>query len=133
MRQRLQPNLDRISSLNTSGLVRAPSANELVQNMTVYGLPFKEPVPTQFLARYLCNKLVWKKTSNLVLDVLVATVSLFMAYWSLLHFVLRQLAVAYSPHGNSFSSSEGGILMDSYATIQATTVFAPAAANYRFM
>lgn len=120
MRETLQPTLDYISDLNTTRHPFSKHTNEIIHNMTWYGLPLDEPYPVQFLAQYLCNGMTWKSSSNLVLDVLVATVSLFMAYWSILNFVLRQLAIASSPYGESFYFSYNIGMIDTHAHLQVT-------------
>ncbi|KAF8603177.1 hypothetical protein BDV93DRAFT_544867 [Ceratobasidium sp. AG-I] len=97
MRQTLQPNFKAMKYSNTSNPY---NAYDVLRNMTKYGLPFEEPQPVQFHAQYLCNGMAWKSPSNLVLDVLVATVSLFMAYWGILNVVLEYLATRSSPRGN---------------------------------
>lgn len=68
----------------------------ILANMTV---PLAAPQPVALNARYICRRMVWKTPANLVLDVLVATVSLFMAYWAVLNFVLSFIAVKSSPNG----------------------------------
>lgn len=103
MRQVFQQNLGSISRLNTTRTPDIYFANLVLQNMTDYGVPLDEPHPVQFGAQYLCDRLKWKEPSNLILDVLVATVSLFLGYWAMLNFILRFLATR-SAHGTSLTS-----------------------------
>ncbi|KAF8594157.1 hypothetical protein BDV93DRAFT_565733 [Ceratobasidium sp. AG-I] len=100
MRQLLQSNVDAITKLNTSQLNQGHVSQDVLANMTGYGLPLEAPKQVQVLAQYLCNGMAWKKPSTLVIDVAVATISLFMAYWGALNFVLRFIATRSSPHGN---------------------------------
>ncbi|KAF8597169.1 hypothetical protein BDV93DRAFT_562563 [Ceratobasidium sp. AG-I] len=72
----------------------------VLANIKAYGLPLKESQPIQFNAGYLCHKMWWKTPTNLIVDITVATISLFMAYWTILHLVLRFFAIRSSPHGN---------------------------------
>ncbi|KAF8607166.1 hypothetical protein BDV93DRAFT_505405 [Ceratobasidium sp. AG-I] len=74
--------------------------NNIFDNLSVYNLPFGEPQPVPFSARYLCHRMWWKTPTNLAVDVLVATTSLFMAYWGVLNFSLRYIAKRSSPHRN---------------------------------
>ncbi|KAF8595157.1 hypothetical protein BDV93DRAFT_528894 [Ceratobasidium sp. AG-I] len=76
------------------------AVDDVLGNMTYYSLPFDRPQPVPFNARYLCRSMWWKTPTNLVVDVLVATSSLFMVYWGVLHFGLRYLATRSSPSGN---------------------------------
>ncbi|KAF8596077.1 hypothetical protein BDV93DRAFT_573024 [Ceratobasidium sp. AG-I] len=98
MRETLQSNIDAIARLNTS--TRVAEAKDILLNMARYGLPIEESQPAQFLAQYLCHGMIWKQPSNLVIDVLVASISIFMAYWGILNFALRYFATRSSPHGN---------------------------------
>ncbi|KAF8594156.1 hypothetical protein BDV93DRAFT_580809 [Ceratobasidium sp. AG-I] len=100
MRQTLQPNVDHLENLSHESSLRASGVKAILTNMTRYGLPLEYSSPVQFHAQYLCHGMTWKKPSNVVIDVAVATVSLFMAYWAVLNFVLRYLATRSSPHGN---------------------------------
>ncbi|KAF8596078.1 hypothetical protein BDV93DRAFT_514427 [Ceratobasidium sp. AG-I] len=98
MRERLRTNLDPFKGT----IVQWPESHnvdKVVANMAGYGIPLEAPQPVSLSARYVCHKLVWKKPTNLVIDVLVATVSLFMAYWALLNFSLSSIAVSSSPNG----------------------------------
>ncbi|KAF8596427.1 hypothetical protein BDV93DRAFT_610910 [Ceratobasidium sp. AG-I] len=97
MRKTLQPNFKDLGLFSPSDF---KDAYDVLHNMTRYGLPFEEPQPVQFHAQYTCRGMTWKSPSNLVLDVLVATVSLFMAYWGILNFVLQYFATSSSPRGN---------------------------------
>ena len=99
MRQTLQPSLDALAKLNVSWDPQAYYAQAFLADMAKFGLPVEEPKPVQFLAQYLCHGMTWKQPSNLFIDVLVATVSLFMAYWTIINFALRYLATRSSPHG----------------------------------
>ncbi|KAF8596081.1 hypothetical protein BDV93DRAFT_548523 [Ceratobasidium sp. AG-I] len=76
------------------------ATDEVLANTTGFGLPIKQSPPTSFNARYLCHRMWWKSPNNLVLDVTVATVSLFMAYWAMLSFALRYFATRSAPHRN---------------------------------
>ncbi|KAF8595162.1 hypothetical protein BDV93DRAFT_114565 [Ceratobasidium sp. AG-I] len=100
MRRSFQLNQEMLARFNVSWDNSPHQVERILANLTGYGLPLEPPQPTQFLAQYLCNGMVWKKPSNLVVDVLVATISLFMAYWGILNFVLRYLATMSSPSGN---------------------------------
>ncbi|KAF8595163.1 hypothetical protein BDV93DRAFT_564689 [Ceratobasidium sp. AG-I] len=100
MRQTLQPTLEALAKLSVTWDPRAFYAQAILADMTKFGLPVEEPQPVQFLAQYLCHGMTWKQPSNLIIDVLVATISLFMAYWTILNFVLRYLATRSSPHEN---------------------------------
>ncbi|KAG8721354.1 hypothetical protein FRC09_008016 [Ceratobasidium sp. 395] len=71
-----------------------------------FHLPFNDVRPTLFNARYICRKVVWKEPGSLVGDVLVATISFFMAFWSGLHITLRYFAVGSSAHSRSYSTEE---------------------------
>ncbi|KAF8596082.1 hypothetical protein BDV93DRAFT_611089 [Ceratobasidium sp. AG-I] len=98
MHKTLQENMDAIIRLNTS--TNVDEVQGILLNMTKYGLPVEEPQPAQFHAQYICRGMTWKQSSNLVLDVLVATVSLFMAYWGILNCALQYFATSSSAHGN---------------------------------
>ncbi|QRV88336.1 hypothetical protein RhiJN_16354 [Ceratobasidium sp. AG-Ba] len=54
-----------------------------------YGLPLNENHPVGFNAYYLCEYISWKAGISLVIDVFVATASLFMAFWGILNLALR--------------------------------------------
>lgn len=104
MRRSFRSNLDMLAQFKVL-FNNAPNQTEkILANMSDFGLPLAAPQPTQFLAQYLCNGMAWKKPSSLFVDVLVATVSLFMAYWGILNFVLRYLATMHFPNGRSLSS-----------------------------
>ncbi|KAF8595155.1 hypothetical protein BDV93DRAFT_548946 [Ceratobasidium sp. AG-I] len=100
MRRSLEPNLVVLAGLNISWPHVNLAADRVLANMTGLGLPLKQPQPVPFNARYLCHKMWWKTPTNLALDMLVATVSLFMAYWAVLNLALRYFATRSSLHGN---------------------------------
>ncbi|KAF8607164.1 hypothetical protein BDV93DRAFT_505403 [Ceratobasidium sp. AG-I] len=83
-----------------SELLQDLEVNNILGNLTAYNLPFEEPQQVPFSARYLCHRMWWKTPANLAVDVLVATTSLFMAYWGVLNFSLRYIAKSSSPHRN---------------------------------
>ncbi|KAF8596425.1 hypothetical protein BDV93DRAFT_563366 [Ceratobasidium sp. AG-I] len=89
-----------MAQFNTTTVLDNFHAYQVFSNMTRYGLPLEEPKPVQFLAQYICRSMTWKQPYNLFIDVLVATVSLFMAYWGILNCALQSLATRASPHGN---------------------------------
>ncbi|KAG8697877.1 hypothetical protein FRC08_006257 [Ceratobasidium sp. 394] len=69
-------------------------------NMTTYNIPYNFVRPTSFNAQYLCHYISWKATSNLIVDVFVATSSLFTLFWGTLHVSLAFFAKKKSPKGN---------------------------------
>lgn len=117
--------------------IKAPEpidgVDKVLANMSDHGLPFKLPQPVPFNAGYMCHRMGWKTPTNFAVDVLVATVSLFMAYWTLLNFVLRCLAVRSSPHGKWLSSTHDILLIELYTPRQGIIAYALAATNCPIM
>lgn len=103
MRQNLLTNLNVIylSDDTQSRWANGSAVDTILYNTAAYDLPFEQPLPFPFSARYMCQKMVWKTPANLTVDVLVATTSLFMAYWGILNFLLKYIATASVPHGKS--------------------------------
>ncbi|KAF8596075.1 hypothetical protein BDV93DRAFT_573022 [Ceratobasidium sp. AG-I] len=100
MRKSLETNFDKFGTTS----VTWPSSHgvdQVVANMTGYGLPLEAPQPVSLNARYICRRMVWKKPANLAVDVLVATASLFMAYWGILNFVLSFFATHLSENAHA--------------------------------
>ncbi|KAG8735921.1 hypothetical protein FRC10_010009 [Ceratobasidium sp. 414] len=72
----------------------------ILKNPAKFNLPFTSIQPTSFNARYVCRNLSWKNPTNLVVDVLVATVTFFTTFWAALMFCLSYVAVKQlSPYG----------------------------------
>lgn len=102
MRQIIHLNLDVPQGI-TYSWINGTAADFVMSNLTVLSLPFNQTQPVPFNARYLCHNLWWKTPTSLVVDVLVATVSLFMVYWGLLQLALKYLAARSSEKGESLS------------------------------
>ena len=58
-----------------------------------------DPGPAWLVQRYLCHSLVLKPTSTLVVDVLVATVSMFMVAWGIAQLGLMYVAKEHTTNG----------------------------------
>ncbi|KAF8596420.1 hypothetical protein BDV93DRAFT_66240 [Ceratobasidium sp. AG-I] len=74
--------------------------NMVLGDMSNYSFPFASVQPTQFNAQYLCHYQAWKPRTNLITDVLVATVSLFTVFWGALKLALDFFARRASTDGN---------------------------------
>ncbi|KAF8596411.1 hypothetical protein BDV93DRAFT_610903 [Ceratobasidium sp. AG-I] len=74
--------------------------NAVLANLLEYKLPLTSVQPSRLNSEYLCHYYNWKTRSNLVMDVCVATASLFMAFWSSLAVVLASFARKDSGRGN---------------------------------
>ncbi|QRV73530.1 hypothetical protein RhiJN_01544 [Ceratobasidium sp. AG-Ba] len=80
-----------------------PETNTFLEgNIGNYGIPFVVDHPAAFNAYYLCYYISWKSGISLVVDIIVATASLFMAFWGLLNVVLRFWATKASDKRESF-------------------------------
>ncbi|KAG8777048.1 hypothetical protein FRC12_000563 [Ceratobasidium sp. 428] len=82
--------------------INGTAVDYILSDTTSFHLPFNDVRPTLFNARYICRKVAWKEPGSLVGDVLVATISFFMAFWSGLHITLRYFAVGSSAHSTLF-------------------------------
>ncbi|KAG8723980.1 hypothetical protein FRC09_000877 [Ceratobasidium sp. 395] len=80
--------------------ITGPAADFVLSNVTRFGLPLNSTQSTWFNARYLCPQIKWKAPASLAVDVLVATTSLFMVFWQVLHLALRYVASRSSEHAN---------------------------------
>ncbi|KAF8595149.1 hypothetical protein BDV93DRAFT_564674 [Ceratobasidium sp. AG-I] len=69
----------------------------VLNHLSESNLPFNQTEAVPLNARYLCRRRSWKTPTNLFVDVLVATSSLFLIYWNLVNFVLRCFATRSSP------------------------------------
>ncbi|KAF8599941.1 hypothetical protein BDV93DRAFT_546659 [Ceratobasidium sp. AG-I] len=58
-----------------------------------------DPGPARLVQRYLCHSLVLKPTSTLVVDVMVATVSMFMVAWGIAQIGLMYVAKEHTTNG----------------------------------
>ncbi|EUC62632.1 transmembrane protein, putative [Rhizoctonia solani AG-3 Rhs1AP] len=56
--------------------------------------------PARLVQRYLCHRLVLKPPATLIVDVLVATMSMFMVGWGLAQIALMYVAKEHSVNGN---------------------------------
>ncbi|KAG8695015.1 hypothetical protein FRC11_001801, partial [Ceratobasidium sp. 423] len=82
-----------------------PAAPLLVSNPGEFRLPIAARQPgdnnaARLVQRYLCHSLVLKPPATLVVDVLVATMSMFMVGWGLAQIVLMYVAKEHSVNGN---------------------------------
>ncbi|KAF8596424.1 hypothetical protein BDV93DRAFT_563365 [Ceratobasidium sp. AG-I] len=103
MRTKLRTNFDEYKG-TTVDWPDSHAVDQVLANLTGYGLPLYAPQPASLSARYICRRMVWKQPTNLAIDVLVATASLFMAYWGILNFVLSSVATRFSPSGKPINS-----------------------------
>ncbi|QRV73488.1 hypothetical protein RhiJN_01502 [Ceratobasidium sp. AG-Ba] len=71
----------------------------LSTDMPQYNIPFDSLEPTHFNALYLCHYFYWKSLGVLIVDVFVATVSMFTVFWHILNFILKFWAVSGQPGG----------------------------------
>ncbi|KAB5591221.1 hypothetical protein CTheo_5338 [Ceratobasidium theobromae] len=62
----------------------------------------KDPGPATLVQRYLCYSLVLKSPTTLVVDIMVATASMFMTAWGILHVVLTCIAREWAENGALF-------------------------------
>ncbi|KAF8602112.1 hypothetical protein BDV93DRAFT_220626 [Ceratobasidium sp. AG-I] len=76
------------------------SSGHSPEALSELGLPLDSTGPSRFTNRYLCHTLSWKPAASLVVDVLVATLSFFMAYWATLNLALSHFAKRNSSNGN---------------------------------
>ncbi|QRV73485.1 hypothetical protein RhiJN_01499 [Ceratobasidium sp. AG-Ba] len=92
--------------LNGSGI------ESVLRNKTEFRIPFENIDDTSFNAQYLCRSISWKSTAELIVDVLVATVSFFQLFWSALNAVASYFAAKSSVHGMlpHFVSEENNII-----------------------
>ncbi|KAG8796597.1 hypothetical protein FRC12_016584 [Ceratobasidium sp. 428] len=74
--------------------------DSVMRNKTQFRLPFENIEHTSFNAQYLCRNISWKAPADLIVDVLVATVSFFQLFWSALNAVASYFAAKSSVHGN---------------------------------
>ncbi|KAF8596406.1 hypothetical protein BDV93DRAFT_572014 [Ceratobasidium sp. AG-I] len=74
--------------------------NTILADMSSYNLPFASIEPTEFSALYLCYRRNWKTSANLVMDVCVATTSLFLAFWGTMRVILGLFARRTSAKSN---------------------------------
>lgn len=86
-------------SLYHDPLYNSGGLGYVLNNMDRFNLPHHNTGRVSLNTRYLCQSMQWKAPTNLVADVLVATTSLFMAYWGILQFALRYFATRSSPEG----------------------------------
>ncbi|KAH7335025.1 hypothetical protein B0J17DRAFT_770536 [Rhizoctonia solani] len=82
-----------------------PAAPFLLSNSGDFRLPIAarqadDSSPARLVQRYLCHRLVLKPPAALIVDVLVATVSMFMVGWGLAQIVLMYVAKEHSVNGN---------------------------------
>ncbi|KAF8602123.1 hypothetical protein BDV93DRAFT_545523 [Ceratobasidium sp. AG-I] len=71
----------------------------IYDNLSMLGLPVDPVQPTHLTTRYLCRHMAWKPILSLLVDVIVATLSLFMAYWATLALILGYYARNYRSNG----------------------------------
>ncbi|KAJ1306308.1 hypothetical protein OPQ81_011007 [Rhizoctonia solani] len=82
-----------------------PVAPLLLANPGEFRLPIsaRQPGdnnPARLVQRYLCHSLVLKPPATLVVDVLVATISMFMVGWGISQIVLMYVAKEHTVNGN---------------------------------
>ncbi|CAE6450839.1 unnamed protein product [Rhizoctonia solani] len=82
-----------------------PAAPLLASNPGEFRLPIAARQPgdnnsARLVQRYLCHRLVLKPPATLVVDVLVATMSMFMVGWGLTQIILIYIAKEHSVNGN---------------------------------
>ncbi|KDN37862.1 hypothetical protein RSAG8_09836, partial [Rhizoctonia solani AG-8 WAC10335] len=82
-----------------------PVAPTLLSNPKEFRLPIAarrpdDNNPAMLVQRYLCHRLVLKPAATLVVDVLVATMSMFMVGWGLTQIVLMYVAKEHTVNGN---------------------------------
>ncbi|KAG8719946.1 hypothetical protein FRC09_010351 [Ceratobasidium sp. 395] len=75
--------------------------DSVMRNKTQFRLPFENIEHTSFNAQYLCRNISWKAPADLIVDVLVATVSFFQLFWSALNAAASYFAAKSSVHGKS--------------------------------
>ncbi|KAG8794094.1 hypothetical protein FRC12_000530 [Ceratobasidium sp. 428] len=75
--------------------------DSVINDPAGFGLPMNNTQPASFNARYLCRNMEWKSPGSLAADVLVATFSFFMAYWTVLNLGLKYFAIRASTDGQS--------------------------------
>ncbi|KAF8596404.1 hypothetical protein BDV93DRAFT_610898 [Ceratobasidium sp. AG-I] len=87
------------------------TVNGILANMSSYNLPFTSIQPTRFSAQYLCNYRDWKTPTSLVMDICVATTSLFLGFWGTLRVVLGFLARRMSAKSKALNGAQN-VLQD---------------------
>ncbi|KAB5589910.1 hypothetical protein CTheo_6653 [Ceratobasidium theobromae] len=89
----------------------APAAPYLLNHTSQFRLPIaprqlvgegdssEDPGPARLVQRYLCHSLVLKPTATLIVDVLVATMSMFMVAWGIAQLGLMYVAKEHTTNG----------------------------------
>ncbi|CAE6486906.1 unnamed protein product [Rhizoctonia solani] len=82
-----------------------PVAPFLLSNPGDFRLPITarqvgDSNPARLVQRYLCHRLVLKSPAALVIDVMVATMSMFMVGWGITQIVLMYVAKEHTVNGN---------------------------------
>ncbi|CUA73155.1 hypothetical protein RSOLAG22IIIB_10595 [Rhizoctonia solani] len=82
-----------------------PAAPLLLEDPKQFRLPIAarqvgDDNPARLVQRYLCHSLVLKPPAPLIVDVMVATMSMFMVGWGITQIVLMYVAKEHSTNGN---------------------------------
>lgn len=77
----------------------SPAAPYLVNHTSAFRLPISLKGSSRLVQRYLCRRMVLKPTLTLGVDVLVATVSMFMLGWAVVQFGMMYFAKGHSSNG----------------------------------
>ncbi|KDN34749.1 hypothetical protein RSAG8_12191, partial [Rhizoctonia solani AG-8 WAC10335] len=97
-------NMTRIIGSTNRLSLAVPVTPYLLSNPGDFQLPITARQPgdsnsARLVQRYLCHRLVLKPIATLIVDVLVATISMFMAGWGVAMTVLMYVAKEYSLNG----------------------------------